>query len=353
MESNIKEFIYPFLAKETPESAVSIAAKELMREGESANTRRSYRGALMYWAAWHRLRFAAELSLPISVSCVLQFIVDHARRTTPAGMLCELPKEMDEALVKAGVKGANGPVALSTLMHRISVMSKLHQLHAGFNPCHDPRVRELILHTRKAYAKRGDVPKKKDALTKDPLYAVLATCDETLRGRRDRALLLFAWASGGRRRSEVAAADIRFLSRVAEGGYSYELVHSKTNQSGAERPENHKPILGIAGAALQDWLSVSNIVEGPIFRRILKGGRLGGRLTAGAVGGIVKARCEQAGLAGAYSAHSLRSGFMTEAAMQNVSLADTMAMTGHKSVAVALGYHKRAAMTRSPAATLL
>jgi len=353
MKSNIKELIYPFLANETQESAVSIAAKEIMREGESANTRRSYRGALMYWSAWHRLRFQEELSLPISVSCVLQFIVDHAKRSTPAGVLCELPKDMDEALVKEGVKGAIGPVALSTLMHRISVMSKFHQLHAEFNPCHDPRVRELVVHTRKAYAKRGDVPKKRDALTKDPLHVVLATCDGTLKGRRDRALLLFAWASGGRRRSEVAAADMRFLSRMAEGEFSYELVHSKTNQSGSDRPENFKPILGIAGAALQDWLVASRITEGPVFRRILKGGQLGGGLTAGAVGSIVKTRCEQAGLEGTYSAHSLRSGFMTEAAMQNVSLADTMAMTGHRSVAVALGYHKRAAMNRSPAASLL
>ncbi len=40
---------------------------------------------------------------------------------------------------------------------------------------------------RRAYAKRGPLPHKKDALTKDPMQAVLATCDE----KRDRALLLF------------------------------------------------------------------------------------------------------------------------------------------------------------------
>jgi integrase len=67
-------------------------------------------------------------------------------------------------------------------------------------------VRELLAQTRRAYAKRGARPRKQRALTKDPLQAVLATCDDTLRGKRDRALLLFAWATGGRRRSEVASA---------------------------------------------------------------------------------------------------------------------------------------------------
>lgn len=334
-------------------SSLLTAASELMREGESTNTRRSYRGAFLYWAAWYRLRYGVDLSLPVSGPVVLQFIVDHAQRTTPAGVVCELPESIEEALLSEGVKAARGPIALSTLMHRIAVMSKMHEIQGLPNPCRDPRVRELLAHTRKAYAKRGDMPQKREALTKDPLLQVLATCEPTLKGLRDRALLLFAWSSGGRRRSEVAAASMRFLRRISDGEYTYELVHSKTNQGGGDRPENHKPILGAAGAALEEWLKASAITEGAIFRRISKGGQLGGGLSAGAVGSIVKSRCAQAGLEGVYSAHSLRSGFITEAAMQRVSLADSMAMSGHKSVAVALGYHQRAAMRKNPASRLL
>lgn len=329
------------------------AANELMREGESTNTRRSYRGAFLYWAAWCRLRYGVDLSLPVAEPVVLQFIVDHALRNTPAGVVCELPDPIEEALVREGVKAARGPIALSTLMHRMAVLSKMHEIQGLPNPCRDPAVRELLARTRKAYAKRGDMPQRRDALTKDPLLRVLATCEPTIKGLRDRALLLFAWSSGGRRRSEVAAANMRFLRRIADGEYSYELVHSKSNQGGGDRPENHKPILGVAGAALQEWLTAGGITEGAIFRRIAKGGQIGGALSAGAVGSIVKARCALAGLEGVYSAHSLRSGFITEAAMQRVSLADSMAMSGHKSVAVALGYHQRAAMRQSPASRLL
>src|SRR5690606_10666836 len=143
--------------------------------------------------------------------CVLQFVLDHAQRTTAQGLVSEMPAAMDQALLEAGYKSRPGAPAHNTLVHRISVLSKAHQVKDLPNPCHDPRVRELLSRTRKAYAKRGALPQKKDALTREVLAQLLDTCDDSLRGRRDRALLLFAWASGGRRRSEVAGADMQFL----------------------------------------------------------------------------------------------------------------------------------------------
>ena len=304
------------------------------------NTLASYRSALRYWAAWFGLRYGLTIALPLPTACVLQFIVDHAQRTTEKGLKSELPAEIDQALVTHGYKGKLGPMAHNTLTHRIAVLSKAHQLRELKNPCQDAKVRELLSRTRKAYAKRGELPQKKDALTREPLMALLQTCDDSLKGIRDRALLLFAWASGGRRRSEVVAADMKFLKREAPTAFTYRLMHSKTNQAGLDRPENHKPVYGVAGEALQAWLAASGIVEGRIFRRVLKGGRLGGPLSAGAVRDIVLARCQLAGVEGQFSAHSIRSGFVTEAAHRNVPLTNTMAMTGHKSVSTVLGYSR-------------
>ncbi|CAM3315701.1 tyrosine-type recombinase/integrase [Polaromonas hydrogenivorans] len=331
--------------------AAQRAVDDLLREGESFNTMTSYRSALRYWAAWHLMRYGGPIQLPMPVPCLLQFIVDHAERMTDKGLVSELPAAIDLALVDAGYKGKPGPLAHSTLIHRIAVLSKAHQLRELANPCHDPKVRELLSRTRKAYARRGVLPNKKDALTKDPLQAILASCDDTLRGRRDRALLLFAWASGGRRRSEVANADMKFLKRVSDG-FTYTLVHSKTNQAGLQRPENDKPLLGAAATALTVWLNASGIVEGPIFRQVRKGGQLGAALAAAAVRDIVKYRCALAGVEGDFSAHSLRSGFVTEAGRQNMSLAETMAMTGHHSVATVMGYSRAGASLSSKVARL-
>lgn len=316
------------------------AVQELLREGESRNTQASYRSALRYWAAWYGLRYGSQITLPLPSACVLQFIVDHAQRSGEQGLVSELPAEIDQALVTAGYKGKSGALALSTLVHRVAVLSKAHQMHELKNPCQDAKVRELLSRTRKAYARRGALPRKKAALTRDPLEAVLATCDDSLRGQRDRALLLFAWSSGGRRRSEVTGADMANLQRIAPGEYIYTLAYSKTNQSGLDRPENHKPIIGRAAQALEVWLQASSITTGAIFRRIRKGGKLGEPLAPAAVRDIVLTRCALAGVDGAFSAHSLRSGFVTEAGRQNVPLAETMAMTGHHSVATVLGYFR-------------
>ena len=328
------------------------AVEDLLREGESQNTLASYRSALRYWAAWYGLRYGAMVVLPVATACVLQFIVDHAERITPKGLVSELPTEIDQMLVQGGYKGKLGAMAHNTLVHRIAVLSKAHQLQQLKNPCHDPKVRELLSRTRKAYAKRGVQPQKKDALTKDPLQAILATCDGSLRGKRDRALLLFAWASGGRRRSEVTSADMQFLKRVNTTDFIYTLLHSKTNQSGVEQPENAKPVLGAAGIALHEWLQISGITVGPIFRRIRKGDHIGEALSPAAVRTIVKERCALAGIEGDFSAHSLRSGFVTEAGRQNVPLAETMGLTGHQSVATVLGYFRSESTLNSRAARL-
>ena len=339
------------IAALTPQSHEAI--RELMHEGESANTRNSYQSAMRYWAAWHVLRLGPAMQLPLTVPVVLQFIIDHAQRQTSAGLMSEMPEDVDAALVAAGYKGKKGPPSHNTLVHRMAVMSKAHQVHALANPCQDGAVKELMSRTRKAYARRGELPQKKDALTKDLLESLLDTCDESLRGLRDRALLLFAWASGGRRRSEVSGADMRFLRTVNADEFIYTLAQSKTNQSGTDAPENQKPVTGRAAQALKAWLNAAQIIEGPIFRRIRKGGHLGEPLTPAAVRNIVKQRCALAGVEGDFSAHSLRSGFVTEAGRQNVPLPDTMALTGHHSVNTVLGYYRADTVLQNRAARLL
>lgn len=350
MQITLKKNIYA-LNPSLLDGSAKNAVEDLLREGESKNTLASYRSALRYWAAWHAMRYGCQIDLPIPVSSLLQFIVDHAERITEKGLASELPLDIDVALVNGGFKGKLGPLAHNTLVHRIAVLSKAHQIRDLENSCHDARVRELLSRTRKAYAKRGVLPNKKDALTKDPLQLMLASCDDGLRGRRDRALLLFAWSSGGRRRSEVADADMKFLKRVSTG-FIYTLVHSKTNQSGRDRPENEKPLLGSAASAMRDWLEASKISDGPIFRQVRKGGQLGPALAASAVRDIVKYRSSLCGIEGSFSAHSLRSGFVTEAGRQNMPLAETMAMTGHQSISTVLGYVRAGAVLSSQVARL-
>lgn len=341
----------PLLDPAVLDRSADEAARALMREGSSANTAASYRAAMRYWAAWFELRYGRRFALPLPETAVVQFVVDHARRQTEQGLTSEMPAALDQELVRLKVKGRLGPPGLNTVLQRVSVLSKAHDTLGLPNPCRAQGLRDLLARTRRAHARRGAAPARKPALTREPLQALLDTCDDSLRGLRDRALLLFAWASGGRRRSEVVRATVENTPR-GEDGFLYLLRHSKTNQAGAARAEDAKPIVGAAARALQAWLDASGIAQGPLFRRIRRGDVLGEPLAAAAVRDIVRQRCELAGLDESYSAHSLRSGFITEAGRQQVPLGDAMAMTGHASVATAMGYYRAGAAATLKAARL-
>ncbi|AHV94279.1 site-specific integrase [Bordetella holmesii] len=324
----------------------------MLREGSSPNTRAAYIAAIRYWSGWHTLRMQGPFVLPLPVATVLQFIADHLQHSEQTTLVHDLPEAIDQQLVASGVKRAPGPLKLSTVRHRLAVLSEAHETQGLPNPCRDRAVRALMKRSRAAYARRGDLPQGKDALTREPLEKLLATCDDSLIGLRDRAMLLFAWASGGRRRSEVVAATMENTRRTPEG-YLYTLAHSKTNQEGRARPDIYKPVAGRAAAALSAWLEKANITEGALFRRVRRGGIVGEALSAEAIRRMVQARVRLAGLDGDFAAHSLRAGFITEAGRQGLPLAEVMAMSGHASVATVMHYHRAGAAASSKAAHML
>lgn len=344
------------------------AVGELLAQGQAANTVRTYQSALRYWQGWYEARYQRPFPLalspaaPLDVEVIVRFIVDHVERsTTDDGLRCELPEAVDQQLIDTGLKRDLGAPKLNTTLLRLTVLSKAHRLKQLSNALEDARVRELIKRVRRGYAARGERPRKKQAVAKDLLQAMLGTCDDSLIGVRDRALLLFAWASGGRRRSEVAAASMENLERVPdvlhEDGrreirFIYRLTVSKTNQDGQSDPNEAKPIIGVAGEALHAWLRAANITSGKIFRAI-RGGKIEKSLSAHSVALIVKARANAAGLEGDFSGHSLRSGFVTEAGRQGSNLAEVMRMSGHRSVTQALAYYQAGDVLSIPSADLL
>ena len=329
------------------------AVRELLAEAAAANTTRSYAAALRYWVGWHQARFGMELTLPVTEVAVIQFLVDHIQRKSKGGLVSELPPAIDQALVVAGLKANIGPLKLATVTQRMAVLSTAHKLKRLTNPCELASVRTLLSRARRAAVKRGERPTKKTAITRPELEAMLATCDDSLEGRRDRALLCFGFASGGRRRSEIAAADLRDLRKTGDDAYIYRLEFSKTQQAGVTVDSTpDKPILGRSAQALSAWIEAARISEGAIFRRVWKD-RVGAALLAGSIATIVKRRAKMAGLEGNFGAHSLRSGFVTEAGKQGVPLPAVMAMTEHRSVASVIGYFQSGQAEDNPAARLL
>ena len=321
--------------------------------GTAKNTVRSYRTALAYWAAWLQLRYGEVLGDgPVSVPVTLQFVVDHLSRPLPDGGWTHLlPPRIDAALVNAKVKAKPGPLAFSTVSHRLAVLGKWHRLKDWDSPTETSALKTLLRDAGKAQVRRGMAVRKKTAVVVEPLQAMLATCDDGVRGIRDRALLLLAWSGGGRRRSEVVGLRVGDVRRLDEDTWLYALGATKTDLGGMRR---EKPLRGPAAYALAAWLDVAPASAGPLFRRLYKGGKVGTTgLSGDQVARIVQRRAKLAGLDGDWAAHSLRSGFVTEAGRQGVPLGEVMAMTEHRSVATVMGYFQAGSLLGSKATQLL
>ncbi|MNN40294.1 Tyrosine recombinase XerC [compost metagenome] len=141
------------------------------------------------------------------------------------------------------------------------------------------------------------------------------------------------------------------MRRLDADTWLYALGTTKTDTGGSRR---EKPLRGPAAQALTAWLEAAPASSGPLFRRLYKGGRVGtAGLSADQVARIVQRRAKLAGLDGDWAAHSLRSGFVTEAGRQGVPLGEVMAMTEHRSVGTVMGYFQAGALLNSRATALL
>jgi integrase len=176
-----------------------------------------------------------------------------------------------------------------------------------------------------------------------------ATVTTTLQVR-DMAILLVTFAAG-LRRAEVSALKVKHV-RVQKDGLVLHLPWRKNDQTGkgtdvgipwGEHGRESCPVL-----ALKAWLDRSGVEDGFVFRPIASNGRpIDRRLAAPAVSRAVKHAAILLGKDPTeFSAHSLRSGLATSAALAGKGLEVIMATTGHRSERVARGYIRVADVLR-------
>ena len=200
---------------------------------------------------------------------------------------------------------------------------------------------------------------KAAALTLPMLRQILATCDQSARGRRDRALLLFGFA-GALRRSELVALQVEDVA-ITAGALRLRIGRSKTDQvgQGAEigLPRG-RHIETCPVRAFEAWQAVARRKAGPLFRRISTGDGIGETaLHPDAVRRILAHRVQMAGIIvenfDRLSAHALRVGFITAAYDKGVRDEDIMRHTRHRDLRTMRGYVQRAGLvTESPAGRL-
>jgi len=268
---------------------------------QSPATQRAYRFHWSHWQTFAAARGYADL--PATPAAVADYLTAQAEDRAP----------------------------VASIQARLAAIAYYHAQAQAENPARALGVVETMKGIRRALGV-ANTPKR--ALVLSDLRRIVAGLPADLRGRRDRALLLIGYA-GAFRRSELVAltrADVDLDAR----GAVITIRRSKTDQEGAGLvkviPALADPTL-CPVRALRAWLDVAGITSGALWRGIDRWGHVrAGALDAKQVARIVKAGAAAAGLdAARLAGHSLRAGYVTEAANAGADAWQIMEQTGHKS----------------------
>lgn len=194
-----------------------------------------------------------------------------------------------------------------------------------------------------------------------PIIASRPCSGDGLLDLRDRAILMVAFASGGRRRSEIAGLRVEQLTieppiEIPDGPPLPSLaIHLSRTKTTSGEQDDTVYLTGRPVEALYAWMSAAKIDKRSVFRVIGRWGTISKRaIDPQSINAILKQRADMAGLeSGEFSAHGLRFGNLTEAANRGIPLPGAMEQSRHRSVQEASSYFNNATRRSGRAAKML
>lgn len=304
-------------------------ARAYVKAASSANTRRAYTSDWKHFSSWCRRSNLPPL--PPDPVVIGLYITACAAGSAGRG------------------EKSN---AVSTIERRLSAIAWNYAQRGLRLDRKDRAVSAVMAGIRNKHAAP---PRQKEAILPEDLIAMLETLDRgTLRGLRDRAMLLLGFA-GGLRRSEITGLDLgrdqtedgRGWIEVLEKGIVVTL-RGKTGwrevEIGRGSAENTCP-----AAAIEIWIKLARLASGPLFRRVTGRGTTVGseRLHDQEVARLVKRTAIAVGLRSdlsegerllKYSGHSLRAGLASSAEVDECHVQKHL---GHASAEMTRRYQRR------------
>jgi integrase len=304
-------------------------ARDYVEAASSANTRRAYAADWKHFCAWCR-RQNLEV-LPPDPQTVGLYIT---------------------ACASGKVTGDKKPNSVSTIERRLSSLTWNFAQRGQPLDRKDRHIATVLAGIRNSHAKP---PVQKEAILPEDMIAMLETLDRgTLRGLRDRAMLLLGF-TGGLRRSEIVGLDVGRDQTEDSSGWIEILdkgalvtLRGKTGwrevEIGRGSSDATCPVV-----ALQTWLKFARIAHGPLFRRVTGQGKAvgAGRLNDQEVARLVKRAALAAGVRGdlsegergqKFAGHSLRAGLASSAEVDERYVQKQL---GHASAEMTRRYQRR------------
>jgi integrase len=310
-------------------------ARDYVEAASSANTRRAYTADWKHFCAWAR-RQSLEV-FPADPQIVGLYITACASGSA-VGTATRDKK----------------PNSVSTIERRLSALTWNYAQRGDKKlDRKDRHIATVLAGIRNTHAKP---PVQKEAVLPEDLLAMLETLNRgTLRGLRDRAMLLLGFA-GGLRRSELVGLDVgRDQTEDSSGWIEFfpdkgvlVTLRGKTGwrevEIGRGSSDATCPVV-----ALQTWLKLARIGHGPLFRRVTGQGKKVGaeRLNGQEVARLVKRAALAAGVRGdlsegergkKFSGHSLRAGLASSAEVDERYVQKQL---GHASAEMTRKYQRR------------
>jgi len=286
--------------------AVSTKTKALIADSTSANTRRAYSAALRALDAW------AD-GAPITDAALADYLAHrHGEGASPATL------RMAVAAVnfRARLQGAQSPAGALTKQTLAGAARQGADRGRGQAFGVDFSAADHMAHQA---AKRGTRGGLRDCAL------ILVTSDALLRVGEASALLV---------------ADINLGDGEGKGAH-ITIKRSKTDQTGEGATLYIRPRTAFA---VRQWLQHAGITEGPLFRRMRKGGAVQGEaLSPAGVREVIVAAANAAGVGegGRVSGHSLRVGAAGDLAMRGATLPALQEAGRWKSPSMAAAYARQ------------
>lgn len=280
---------------------------EAARGAFATNTERALRADVVVFTGWCATE--GRQALPASTETVAAFIDAMAATKAPA-----------------------------TVRRYVSSVATFHRAAVVANPC-DALTVKLAL--KRMHRERGRAQQQAAPLSDTVIARMLSAAGGTLRDLRNKALLSLAYTTLCRR-GELVELLREDLEIESDGFGTVIIRRSKSDQEGRSEVA---PITPDAMRHVKAWIVAAGIESGPLFRSVLKGGRVAGALGPGDVALIFKRMATAAGLTAEETArisgHSTRVGSSQDMIRFGAELAAVMQAGRWKTPEMVARYSRR------------
>lgn len=219
-------------------------------------------------------------------------------------------------------KLSNGHLKSSSIKISVASIAAIHNLNSLNDPTQKPDVK---IEMRRMYRTLGRYAKQAYGINKGLLDKMVAATDNSLRGIRDRAILLVAYDSLCRR-SELVSLEFEDILIDKKGGnVKLKLRKSKTDPHGVGKSLY---LSSNAQLALREWINKSKISSGKIFRALTATEKIKSGLNSSHIGRIYKKIAAKSNIDSNVikniSSHSIRIGAAQDLMISGASMAILM-----------------------------